>query len=80
MATITFDTLLFVKKLKEAGFTDKQAEAMAEAHKEAISQSLDTTLATKLDIAKLEAEIKVMKWMQGFILAGIATLIIKAFF
>ena len=29
MATVTFDTYAFVKRLKDAGFSDKQAEALA---------------------------------------------------
>lgn len=35
MTTITFDTLKFVRKLKEAGFEEKQAEAVSDAFKEA---------------------------------------------
>jgi hypothetical protein len=31
MATITFDTLKFVRKLRESGFEEKQAEGIAEA-------------------------------------------------
>lgn len=35
MAAITFDTLKFVKKLETSGVDPKQAEAIAEAFKEA---------------------------------------------
>ncbi len=35
MATITFDTLKFVRKLQEAGFEQRQAEGIAEAFKDA---------------------------------------------
>jgi hypothetical protein len=31
MAAITFDTLKFTKRLKEAGFPEAQAEALADA-------------------------------------------------
>ncbi len=37
-------------------------------------------LATKLDIEKLRSEFLVVKWMLGFVLAGILSLIIKTFF
>jgi hypothetical protein len=37
MATITFDTLSYAKKLKSAGFTDQQAEVQAEAFAEIIA-------------------------------------------
>ncbi len=34
MNAIAFDTLKFVKRLKEAGFTEQQAEALATAEAE----------------------------------------------
>ncbi len=80
MSTITFDTLTYARKLKEGGFTQEQAEAQAEAQKEVLSEVLDTTLATKDDINRLEKEISVLKWMTGFMLAGVLSLIIKTFF
>jgi Ni,Fe-hydrogenase III small subunit len=52
MATITFDTHKFVRRLQEAGFEEKQAEAISEAFKEA---SGEAELATKRDIERLEA-------------------------
>jgi hypothetical protein len=80
MAHVAFDTLKFVEKLKSAGISDVQAKALVEAQNEALGEALDNTLATKMDIAHIEAEIKLLKWMMGFVLAGIVTLIIKAFF
>lgn len=50
MSAITFDTLKFANRLKEAGLTDQQAQAIAEAQKDAFAEALDTTLATKLDL------------------------------
>jgi ubiquinone biosynthesis protein UbiJ len=52
MATITFDTHKFVRRLQEAGFEENQAEAISEAFKEA---SGEANLATKHDIERLEA-------------------------
>jgi hypothetical protein len=37
-------------------------------------------LASKLDIEKLNAELLVIKWMLGFVMAGILSLIMKSFF
>ena len=37
-------------------------------------------LATKLDIEKLRAELLIIKWMLGVVLAGIVSLIVKSFF
>jgi len=54
MATITFDTLAYSKKLKAAGFTEQQAEVQAEAFAEII----EDRLATKQDILILQRDIK----------------------
>jgi len=66
MATITFDTLSYAKKLKSAGFTDEQAEIQAEAMKEIIS----TELVTKKDLA--EAKVEIIKWVAGMLVAQAA--------
>lgn len=80
MATITFDTLKFVEKLKAAGVSESQAKAEAEALVSAFSEAMDSQLATKSDINRLERELLVLKWMVGLVIGGIATLILKAFF
>lgn len=51
MATITFDTLKFVTKLKESGLSESQAVAITEAFKEAHGEA---EVATKSDIRELE--------------------------
>ena len=110
MATITFDTLKFVHRLKDSGIPEGQAEALAEVFKEV---SGEAELATKRDIERLEgkiehemtrlenkvehevtrlesklekldlrlsAEMTLIKWMLGILLAGVLSLILKAFF
>jgi len=52
-----FDTLAFAKKLRGAGYTELQAEALAEAQVEVFRQMLESTLATKEDIKDLKSEI-----------------------
>ena len=86
MATITFDTLKYSKRLIEAGYTQQQAEAAAEVQKEVLSEVLDTTLATREDIhsidlkiARIEADIVALKWMVGGVVGGIVALLIKSF-
>jgi hypothetical protein len=49
-----FDTLAYAKKLKEAGFTEQQAEVQAEA----LRAVVDANLATKEDIAMVQRDIK----------------------
>ena len=50
MSDIIFDTLKYAKRLKEAGFTEQQAETQAEVMHEVI----DDKLATKQDLKRLE--------------------------
>jgi len=58
MATVTFDTLKFVKTLKEAGVSEPQAEAFSTAVRESHEAA---ELATKGDIADLCHEMKEME-------------------
>lgn len=48
-----FDALTYARRLKEAGIDEAQAEAHAEAVRDAIMEGA----ATKADIARLEAKI-----------------------
>ncbi len=56
-AAIAFDTHRFVKHLTESGFTEKQAETLAE---EQVSL-LNTNLATKADIETVKFDIETVK-------------------
>jgi hypothetical protein len=87
---VTFDTYAFVKQLKESGFSEAQAEALSEALKKAQEASLEN-LATKSDISEVKHDIKelelrinaqllLLKWMVGVMLAGVVSLVLKAFF
>ncbi|CAN5715040.1 hypothetical protein BH18PSE1_BH18PSE1_08360 [soil metagenome] len=89
MTTITFDTLKYAKRLKDAGFTESQAEALASAGAELIGENL----ATKLDLEALRADLqRDMKELehrlvaricqallvQTFALAGIVIALVKS--
>ena len=80
MAAITFDTLKFARRLKAAGVPEKQAEAEAEALAEVFSEALETQLATKSDIVRLEGELKLIKWMVGLVIGGVLALVLRTFF
>ena len=54
MENIIYDTLAYVKKLKNAGFTDEQAEVQAEE----IARILNENIATKKDLKELEFRLK----------------------
>jgi hypothetical protein len=66
MAT-TFDTLKFVEKLENGGFTHAQAKAAAEAFAEATSQEL----ATKTDITRVETTIQLLEHRMTIKLGGL---------
>jgi len=51
MSAVAFDTLKFVKTLRNAGFSEDQAEAQAEA----FAAAIDMNLATKQDIVELKS-------------------------
>lgn len=80
MAHVTFDTLKFVETLKKSGVPDEQAKAFSEAQKQVFTDSLDSLVASKSDIIKIEARLRVIEWMIGVAITGIGALILKAFF
>jgi CHASE3 domain sensor protein len=90
MATITFDTLELVDKLKNAGIPQAQAEAVVRV----IAEAQDG-LVTKHDLIevkneikaemnvrfeRVDGELKLNRWMLGVLLAGVISLVLKAFF
>ena len=81
MATITFDTHKFVRKLKESGFDERQAETLSEAIREAIDESeLVTNKDLQLQLAPIAADLNLLKWMVGVLLALAIANFAKQFF
>ncbi len=73
------------------GFTEEQADAQTQAQKQVMTDILDAHIATKGDVNRLEIQIRndmhklenqiaVLKWMMGVMLAGVLSLVLKAFF
>lgn len=77
MATVTFDTLEWVDKLKTAGFAPEQAEAVVRAIGTA-QDELVTKANLEQALAPIRTDLTLLKWMMGAVLAGIVSLIIKA--
>lgn len=90
MATITFDTLELVDRLKTAGIPQPQAESIVRV----IAEAQDG-LATKHDLfevkneikaemnvrfERVDGELKLNRWMLGVLLAGVISLVLKAYF
>jgi hypothetical protein len=77
MATITFDTLRFTKRLEAGGLPPEQAEAIAEAFSEATGTELVTKDYLKAEIETAKNDL--IKWMAGLLLAqaGLITALVK---
>ncbi|QWR77485.1 hypothetical protein E2O03_008220 [Candidatus Magnetomonas plexicatena] len=80
----------FAETLRGSGFSDEQAKGLSEAvlkAQEAGTVSLVTTedmfrVESKLieRMTKIEGELTLIKWMMGIMLAGVISLVMKAFF
>lgn len=80
MTAIVFDTLAYAEKLEAAGFTSEQAKGQAHALREII----DDQIATKQDIAALDASVstrlaelkaELIKWYIGSMFAMTAVIV-----
>ena len=69
MSSVTFDTYKFVERLEKAGVPREQAAAIVAAQKDAFAEALDSTLATKRDIDRLDAKMDRHNWMIGILIA-----------
>lgn len=86
MSALAFDTHRIVKRLKEVGFSDLQAEAVTDVLSESRGPGIDTILlATKADLAGFvtkadlqagfaETKADLLKWVVGAI--GLQTVVI----
>ena len=77
MTAVTFDALKFAKKLEAAGFTAPQAEAVADAFREATSEELVTRdyLDGRLESVKASieaAKADIVKWVAELLIAQAA--------
>jgi hypothetical protein len=86
MVHIAFDTLKFVERLRSAGVSEAQAKAMSETQVEVFAEALDNSLATKIDVIRLENkidkvedEVKHVKWILGFMVACLISIMVKTF-
>jgi len=93
MTAVTFDTHAFIKRLVAAGMPEAQAEAVTALVRE-VQDGNSTDAATKGDLVRVEtllrsdireetapikAELPLMKWMVGFVLAFQIALFVKLF-
>ena len=84
MTTITFDTHKFVRRLKDAGVPESQAEAFSEAFKEAQGDNdfatkrdlreMELRLESKIDKVTSDLKVDLIKWMAGSLIAQAAVI------
>jgi hypothetical protein len=86
--------MLFVDTLREAGFDEKQAKALAKAQAVAIDSASDIRLATKNDVISIrediqavkhdmnsmKADLKIMMFLMAGMFAGVGAIFMKLFF
>jgi hypothetical protein len=70
MSSITFDTLKFAKRLEAAGMPTPQAEAFAEAFRDATGEELVTKDFLKAEIESAKTDL--VKWIAGMLIAQAA--------
>lgn len=79
MTTVTFDTLEFAARLREAGFDEKQAEAvvrvLADSHEHLVTRE---HFDVKIEI--LRSENQQTRWMLGIVIAIAVANFAKQFF
>lgn len=74
MATITFDTHKFIRRLREAGISEEQAEAIAEAFRDA---HFEAEVATKTDLRELEYPLIIKLGTMMVLAIGIVATLVK---
>ncbi len=83
MSTVTFDTLDFMRKLREAGFDERQAEAvvriMADAQAALVTREHFDAKMETLE-TRLDAKIDKLSWMMGILIAMAVANFAKQFF
>lgn len=69
-----FNTLMYAKKLEEAGVARQQAEA----HVQVIAEILEVNLATKEDIARIEEKLLQLEYRLTFKMGTVVVVAVSA--
>ncbi len=76
MPTISFDTRKFIRRLRDAGISEEQAEAIAEAFREA---HIEAEIATKTDLRELEYRLIIKLGTMIVVAIGVVATLVKLF-
>ena len=74
MSSVTFDTHKFIRKLRDSGMPDAQAEAVADAFREAQGEA---DLSTKSDLRELELRLTIKIGGMLVIAVGVLVAVLK---
>lgn len=74
MPTISFDTHKFIRRLRDAGIPEEQAEAIAEAFREA---HIEAEIATKTDLRELEYRLIIKLGTMIVVAIGVVATLVK---
>ena len=74
MPTISFDTRKFIRRLRDAGISEEQAEAIAEAFREA---RIEAEIATKTDLRELEYHLIIKLGTMIVVAIGVVATLVK---
>ena len=74
MSSITPDTHKFIRRLREAGISEKQAEAIAEAF---LESNLEAEIATKTDLRELEYRLIIKLGTMIVVAIGVVATLVK---
>lgn len=74
MPTISFDTHKFIRRLRDAGISEEQAEAIAEAFREA---HIEAEIATKTDLRELEYRLIIKLGTMIVVAIGVVATLVK---
>jgi len=83
MSTVTFDTMDLSRKLRDAGFDERQAEAVVRVMSDSqgvlvTKDHLEITLGKEL--SPIKADLLLLKWMMGVLIAMTVANFAKQFF
>ena len=68
MAATSFDTLRIAQALRDAGFDEKQSEAIVAAIQDSLGQNVATKTDLETGLAELRADMYRALWIQGGVL------------
>ena len=74
---MTFDTLEFSRRLKGAGFTEQQAEVLAEATRELVTDEMVTKSFLQSELEKLSMRLTIRMGTIAVVVVGALAAIIK---